>query len=166
MLKWFAVSFCLHLTSFCAFSSGVSCWFMQDAGLRHLLDLLRSCDVHVSTSDPFRPFRWFQNVSDSSWRFFEVRSLNLDANRLTEASLVTISDLIAESRMAVSAVPQLEWEKEKQGEVAPDRVLQLLLQVPCSVSNHQSTSPQVHMKNNRVQEPGMRFDQHKSSTFL
>jgi len=52
---------------------------LEDAGLRQLLDLLRSCDVHV-------------------------RCLNLDANRLTEASLVAISDFIAELRLAVSAV--------------------------------------------------------------
>lgn len=52
---------------------------LEDAGLRQLLDLLRSCDVHV-------------------------RCLNLDANRLTEASLVALSDFIAELRLAVSAV--------------------------------------------------------------
>lgn len=52
---------------------------IEDSGLRHLLSLLRSCDIHVQT-------------------------LNLDANRLTEASLVAISDLIAESRFGVSAV--------------------------------------------------------------
>ena len=34
----------------------------------------------------------------------EVRCLNLDANRLTEASLVALSDFIAELRLAVSAV--------------------------------------------------------------
>lgn len=33
----------------------------------------------------------------------EVRCLNLDANRLTEASLVALSDFIAELRLAVSA---------------------------------------------------------------
>lgn len=52
---------------------------LEDAGLKELLALLRSCDVHV-------------------------RTLNLNANRLTEASLVAISDLISKSRLPISAV--------------------------------------------------------------
>lgn len=67
--------------------------------------MLRTCDVHVPTTDP------------KGGRFVEVSSLNLDANRLTEAflglflmkfqcrrSLVTISELLTESRLAVSEV--------------------------------------------------------------
>ncbi|CAE7246453.1 unnamed protein product [Symbiodinium sp. CCMP2592] len=52
---------------------------LEDGGLRELLALLQNCDVHL-------------------------RTLNLNANRLTEASLVAISDLISKSRLPISAV--------------------------------------------------------------
>jgi len=52
---------------------------LEDGALRELLALLQTCNVHV-------------------------RTLNLTANRLTEASLVAISDLISKSRLPISAV--------------------------------------------------------------
>lgn len=103
---------------------------IEDAGLRSLLELLRSCDVHV-------------------------RSLNLNVNRLTEASLVTISDLIAESRLAVSDVHMKNNRMQgSYGLMHLTRAIKDNDKYPMFLSEKQRYTPlMLHLAGNMIERP-------------
>mmetsp|Transcript_4017 Transcript_4017/g.7201 ORF Transcript_4017/g.7201 Transcript_4017/m.7201 type:complete len:244 (+) Transcript_4017:3-734(+) len=103
---------------------------IEDTGLRQLLALLQNCDVHV-------------------------RTLNLNANRLTEASLVSVSDLISKSRLPVSAVLM---EKNKvqgsYGLMNLARAVKTNVQYPMFIEETKRYTPlMLHLAGNMIERP-------------
>jgi len=103
---------------------------IEDSGLRQLLSLLTSCDVHFSC-------------------------LNLDGNRLTEMSLVEVSEFLVDSRTAIPEVRMVNNKIQGTfGVMHLARAIRGHVQYPTFWPDMQRYTPfMLHLAGNQIEQP-------------